>query len=149
MKKGRLHRSTTIVPQAFMLKGNVKCLALQVLHEDQHCVWQACNMASELAQSTYLMQLMRWWCRDGALEGRFQRMWARQKRSHDRAIMLFFLAMFAMRELRIFSAVGVRNLLGSSDGHQPAPQPSCPVLTYICICILFCQQCSPSCTNSC
>lgn len=45
-------------------------------------------------------------CRDASIEGRFQAMWARQKRGHDRAVISFFLAMFALRELRLFYSPG-------------------------------------------
>ena len=45
-------------------------------------------------------------CRDASIEGRFQAMWARQKRGHDRAVISFLLAMFALRELRLFYSPG-------------------------------------------
>ena len=33
-------------------------------------------------------------------------MWARQKRSHDRAVLLFFLAMFLLREMSLMLSLG-------------------------------------------
>lgn len=85
---------------------------------DSRC-WQRMYPACMLYEVVWGMV-----CRDASIEGRFQAMWARQKRGHDRAVISFFLAMFALRELRLFCSPGFAQVHSLHTQLEPWGTPS-------------------------
>ncbi|BDA46593.1 hypothetical protein COCOBI_09-0450 [Coccomyxa sp. Obi] len=64
----------------------------------------------DLSDGTSILQDAKLEFKDLTLEERFRAMWARQKRGHDSAVLLFFLAMFLLREMPPMLSLGATGL---------------------------------------
>ncbi|CAL8471194.1 g10736 [Coccomyxa elongata] len=64
----------------------------------------------DLPDGTSVLQDAKLEFKDLTLEKRFRAMWARQKRGHDCAVLLFFFAMFLLREMPLMLSLGATRL---------------------------------------